>query len=54
MMVYQEKIAPPRPAPDPASEPADVLLSRHPHESLEQENSRLKERLVHILRRKEE
>ena len=45
VMLYQEKIALPR------REPADVLLSRHPHESLEQENSRLKERLVHILRR---
>jgi len=36
MIVYQEEIAPPGPLPDPDSETADVLLSRHPTESLEQ------------------
>ena len=51
MMIYQEKIAPPDPLPDPANEPAEVLLSRRPTESLQQENSWLKARLAHILRK---
>jgi hypothetical protein len=44
IMVYQEKIAPPR------REPADVLLCQRKIKSLEQENAWLKERLAQILR----
>ena len=40
IMVYQEKIAPPR------REPADVLLCQRKIKSLEQENAWLKERLA--------
>ncbi len=50
MMIYQEKIAPPGPLPVLASEPPDVLLSQRTIESLEQENTWLKERLARIMR----
>jgi uncharacterized glyoxalase superfamily metalloenzyme YdcJ len=44
IMVYQERIEPPR------REPADVLLCQRKIKSLEQENVWLKERLAQILR----
>jgi hypothetical protein len=49
MMGYQEKIAAPGPLPV-RHEPADVLLLGRTIESLEQENTWLKEQLAHIIR----
>ena len=49
MMVYQEKIAAPGPLPV-RREPADVLLLRRTIESLEQENTWLKEQLARVTR----
>jgi len=51
MMVYlyQEKIAPPVPA---RTKPPDVLTLQHAIESLEQENTWLKEQLARIVRDK--
>jgi hypothetical protein len=51
MMIYPEKIVPPRPLPAP-SEPADVLHLQRTIDSLEQENAWLREQLRRIIRDK--
>jgi hypothetical protein len=49
MMVYQEKIAPLGPLPAP-TEPSDMLAFQRTIDSLERENTWLKERLARIIR----
>jgi hypothetical protein len=48
--IYQEKIAPP--AGPARTKPPDVLTLQHAIESLEQENTWLKEQLARIIRDK--